>query len=875
VTRPEVRSARCPGPFPVRRRFYRALAEELIAAEPGGVVLFESTLEDPVPRVTARPASLLAPVNAMPTFAATPLEPGPTGAADRPECRGTDRYATLVALRGPPTLPPPEGMLAPPSPDSLLGAGGWLGFQTFWSGGADGRVWATRRFRFCGPSPGEAAARFTAVATTVAQEWSRVTHRPTIARPCRFGAASDWRRAATRTVPHDAWGAFSPGEVERTAEPIPFHRVDSEPGRSGHSVVLGASGAGKTWFLADRAARAIARQDSVVAIDLHGDLTPSIVGRLPPMARARVVAVDAVDRPLPGIAALAGSDERAAAHLIAAIKRLTPDGSDVYWGFRLERIFDSFVRLVQESGGSLLDLYALLADPDRRDAARLATRSDDLGRFLEELSPIVRRNPDFLWPAAARLSKIVLVPALAELLSPPDGGIPLEDLLEEGRSLLVRLPFATLGPEAASFAGTLVLARVYLGLASRGSRRARCRPVLTVLDEVQGLSPRLVTEVLAEGRKFGLRLLLATQYPERLAPELRHAAAGVAREVVSFRVPLPSAAAVGGWIGLSPVDAARLLPDLPVGHGLARDPEAAEVRPLAPAGAAPVEDADGWASAVVASRREFHPEARVLSDDRAHDPATERILLATLVAEETGRALAEGEVALATQRLPGPAPDLATVDDRVRSLARRGYLDVASGTVRLTPAGERRLGLSSATGATRESAEHRALLLRAFRTFVRRGYLIEIVRQGRYDTTLPDAIFRQIPERVRAGSARELARALDAVRNGWAWRFFGGLDVHLEAEVSGALRPDRIRHGYLKARARGAFALFLVSDARRAGRVRRTLRANGVGPDRAQVWTLSVGLRPQDPGRVPDSGGIPSPWREDAAERQASVGSAG
>ncbi len=152
--------------------------------------------------------------------------------------------------------------------------------------------------------------------------------------------------------------------------------------------------------------------------------------------------------------------------------------------------------------------------------------------------------------------------------------------------------------------------------------------------------------------------------------------------------------------------------------------------------------------------------------------------------------------------------------------------------------------MSAATGATKETAEHRALLVRAFRTFARRGYLIEILRQGRFDTTLPDGLFRQLPERARGSPAIELARAVDAVRDGWAWRFFGGRDVHLEAEVSGALRPARIRHGYRKARARGAFALFLVSDARRAERVRRTLRADGVGRWEAQVWTLPVGPSP-------------------------------
>lgn len=83
-----------------------------------------------------------------------------------------------------------------------------------------------------------------------------------------------------------------------------------------------------------------------------------------------------------------------------------------------------------------------------------------------------------------------------------------------------------------------------------------------------------------------------------------------------------------------------------------------------------------------------------------------------------------------------------------------------------------------------------------------------------------------------------MAAALEEAQRGWAWRCFQGLDVHVEAEVSGALRAARVRRGWEKARGRGAFALFLVGDARRAARVRTALRTLGAGPQSAQVWTL-------------------------------------
>jgi hypothetical protein len=827
---------RVPDDRELRSRLYRALAQELVAAPSPAAVLLESSSAQRRPEVTVRPARLVGALLATPAFRS--IVGGSSGAA-APGGPPSPRWVAGWALVPPVTSPALAAGTGPwdvPEQLALLGPSGRLDVQTFWlSGRTDGRVWAGRRVRFDAASEGELSVRSPSVASFAAAEWSRATgfvcHPIPVRRPER-----DWTIASSRSLPKASWLAVPASVVDRTAEPAVLDGVTPVAPEDGHTVALGASGAGKTTYLADLAASSIRQGLAVLAVDLHGDLAPAIVGRLAPVERDRVVAVDAGRRPVVGVAALAGRSDRAAAQLVAAVKRLSPDGSDVYWGFRLERIFDAFVRLVQESGGTLGDLYALLTDTDRREAARLATRSPELARFLDELGPIVRRTPEFLWAAAARLAKVVLVPELAELLAPADGGVPVEELLDEGRSLLVRIPFASVGPEAAAFAGSLVLARSYLGLASRRGPANSRAPIVVVLDEVQGLSPRLVAEMLTEGRKFGLRLIVASQYPERLAPELRLAAAGVSRRVVSFRVPRASAVEVGGWLGLPPADAQRVLAELPVGFGVARTPGSGELRtvPAGGTGRAPSEPA--WLAARDRTIAEYPPVPA--TDAAALDEATERLLLATLAGDEQGTPVARGRLVDQAMGLPGPPVDRAVLEGRSASLERDGVACGSTGAWHLTPAGERRLGLRSTTGATKESAEHRALLLRTFRLFARHGHRLEIVRQGRYDTTLPDALFRQIPDRRRNDPPRELAAALASATRGWAWGFFRGLDVHVEAEVSGALRPARIRHGLEKARARGAFALFVVGDAARAGRVRRTLRCEGVAVDRAQVWTL-------------------------------------
>jgi hypothetical protein len=850
MTPREVATARCQGPTAFRRRWYRSLAYALAATPSPAGVVFEATHAEPVPRLTVRPRELIETVRAGPFGASVPLEEGAVPPASEPPVGWIGQLLAVVPAPPPARWPwsRPTVLGAGTSMDRLVGGDGWASFQTFWVRHRTGEIAVARRIRIAAVERERLEVLAATIAAGSAAEWADATGVPSGVRRLGAGALRDWRRGGTRSLPRDGWLLRTPETVDRTAE-VRLATPAVEGLAPEHTIVFGASGAGKTSYLAHRAGEVIRRGGRVVVIDLHGDLAPAIVASLPVLERERIVAVDATDRPVPGIAALVAGgseEERAAAQLVAALKRLTPDGTDLYWGFRLERIFDTFVRLVQESGGSLLDLYGLLTDANRRDAARLATRRGDLASFLEELGPVLRRNPEFLWSAATRLSKVVLVPALGELLAPSSGGLDAEGLIRTGRSLIVRLPIADLGPEAASFAAALVLGRLYLGLVARAPEVVDGPPVWLVLDEVHGFPPRLIAEILTEGRKFGVSALIATQYPERLVPETRNAAAGALTTCVAFRVPRPTSRDVGSWLGLSPADAVELLPHLPTGQAVAVDPDGGGVLLLPRVLPASGRDLEPWRYATGRTRAQFPESAATDIPSSEAAATTERILLAVLGAEEEGRPLEASAVVAAAGAIGDPV-DLAALADRWRTTVRRGWVDLSERGCRISAAGEAVLGVGTATGATRESAEHRALLIRAFRIFARRGCRLEIVRQGRYDTTLPDARFRQIAPGARGSAPVELAGTLDRARKGWAWKYFGGRDVEVEAEVSGALRSDRIRHGWQKAEARGAFALFLVGDAARARRVRSTLRALGVGPYRARVWTLPTGIAPRRP----------------------------
>ncbi len=827
-----------------RRVLLERVASLVAAAQGGQGILAEGTLGVGPLRLIPVGPSLAGALRSLDREFPGDLRAGGPGPAPSPSTRvRAERLGTLVHVGR--SLPEP-----PPSPDrsetdgeSLrpaagrerfpvpLPSGAWLGVQSHWISRGDGQLFAPTRYRLCGPpesveamAAGAATALRSAVGPSSMVLWSHWT----------FGARARWKSGRLSRRERHWARPVGPADAVRRVEPLVVRSFPCPADLVGHLVVLGASGSGKTTFLARLAAERVSRGERVVLVDVHGDLAPAAVALVPAFARGRVVALDPSRGTArgPGIPILEGGedDERAVAHVVAALKRLSADGTDLYWGFRLERVLDTFVRAAREVGGTLLDVYDLLTSADRRESARLATRQPSVARFLDELPAILRRNPAYLAPAAARLARVATSPQLTALLAPsPDALVPLSSLLAQGRSLFLRVPMGELGPEASAFCSSLVLTRIYLELA----RSAPAATVLLVLDEVHALSPRLVTEILAEGRKFGVSAVAATQYPERLAPELKAAASGAVGAHLVFRLAAPASRAAAAWAGLSPDEALETLPRLPDGWAVAgpnrvsTTPRRFRESPLPPLPA----DA-AWTEAVERSRREFGVSPAPGGIGLA---SADEALLLGLYARASP--MSADRLLRSTSLSSGESP--AHLLERLAALERRGLIEQeVTGSVMLTAAGARTLGAGAEHGSSVESLEHRALLLEAFRLFAAHGERLSLLRQGRFDSRLPDARLALLPERVDRRTPEELRQAIERRRQSWAWRCFHGRDVHVEAEVSGADRPERIRRGLAKAESAGAFALFLVADPRRARRVRTLLERLGVGRDRAAVWTL-------------------------------------
>ncbi len=607
-----------------------------------------------------------------------------------------------------------------------------------------------------------------------------------------------------------------------------------------HVLVLGLTGSGKTQLLAHGAAEVHRRRVPLVALDMHGDLTPALLERLSDRPEEEFLLVgpgpgeggmDVLAPPTADGSAVRVAGSRVVGELLGALR---PAGAlrDDLWGPRMERLLEGGLRCVLGTGGTLYDLARLYHDPFG-EAATLRPLLPDriLREFLDELVSLHRRQPDFLASVQNRLARVLFDPTLRALVAPRSRGLDPEEALGQRRSILLHLPKGVLGEAGGLFVAHLLLARCYLALLRReapGEDRLRA---LFVLDEAHLLSPRLLGTMVREGRKFGVGLLLATQggpatpgggeegtwsevgtvFALRMAP-------GPARQFLPWlapRLPLhagsPAAAELTGALVRLPRHAAYLrrvgedLPRLVVLPG----PVARAHARTAPTGpGSPFPDPEPGAS----SPTEFADE-------------------------ET-----EGLLALLADRVPSdPKPAWWREGER-----RAFFRELAPGKFQLTEAGWGRLGWRRETGAPRESFEHRRLLRDVYALFAYRGIALEMPRQGGFDQRLPDARWVRTTAPNGGGDPPRLRTDLfDRTR-----------ELHVEVEVSALEDPRRLARSWEKAQAQGAHLLWVAGTRWGGERLRAFLRRKRAGPQQATVWVLREealrGWRERHPG--PGSG---------------------
>jgi Helicase HerA, central domain len=314
--------------------------------------------------------------------------------------------------------------------------------------------------------------------------------------------------------------------------------IDLDRGQFRHGWLLGKSGTGKSTLLRNIIVAAMRAKMGIVVIDPHGDLVYDVFNYIPPERLEDVLFIDPENERAPDLGIFDYPDKEKA---VQAFLSLMEAHAGPGWGPETAHILrccaDAVLELVKNA--TILHIYLLLVRPDYAKDLLAKSKNplvqDFYRQYYEDLKP-QERTRNFSHP----LNKIeeLMRPGLVEFLS-QNRHMSFTSLMDKQKILLCRIPKGLIGERPAKVLGSLILSKINL---ASFRRKKRTKQILVVVDEIHNFTDGIDFEaMLAEGRKFGIHYLFATQTTEQMRDERRgiyndRIAFGNTSHIFSFRV---------------------------------------------------------------------------------------------------------------------------------------------------------------------------------------------------------------------------------------------------------------------------------------------------------------------------------------------------
>lgn len=329
----------------------------------------------------------------------------------------------------------------------------------------------------------------------------------------------------------------------------------SDPDAALHTYVAGKTGTGKSTLLLNLALERIREGHGLALIDPHGDVAYDLARRIPPERVDDAILFDPTDVDWPIGLNLVEYDRAHPEQKSFFINELLRIFSSLYAMDRVagpifEQYFrNAFLALMDDPEGTpdVTSLGRFFRDRDFRRAILGRIESPLVrGFWLDEAEKVTGDNalynmaPYITSKLASFTSNDFILPIVAQ----PKSGLDFRAILDDRKILIVRLNKGRLGALNTRLVGMVLVMRLVMAAMSRSDLAPEARqPFHLVIDEFQTLVTPSLSELLAEARKYALRLTLAHQHAAQLDPELRASILGNVGTTIAFRVG-PSDAAL-------------------------------------------------------------------------------------------------------------------------------------------------------------------------------------------------------------------------------------------------------------------------------------------------------------------------------------------
>lgn len=319
--------------------------------------------------------------------------------------------------------------------------------------------------------------------------------------------------------------------------------------RQRHFYIVGQTGVGKSWLLADMALQDIKAGHGVCFIDPH-DTYESILERIPPERIDDVIYFDPsqTERPM-GFNVMECEREDQKDFVTSSIINLMYKLYDPYKtgivGPRFEHAIRNIMLTVMiEPGATFIEIVRCLTDQS----------------YVQELlpkltDPMVRRywtdqiaqTSDFhksevLDYIVSKFGRFITNTMMRNIIGQSTSSFNFRQAMDEGKILIINLAKGTIGEENSAFLGLVLIPKILIAAMSRqDTPEANRKDFYLYVDEFQNFATQDFAVILSEARKYHLNLTVANQFISQMDDEVKNAVFGNVGTICSFRLGISDA----------------------------------------------------------------------------------------------------------------------------------------------------------------------------------------------------------------------------------------------------------------------------------------------------------------------------------------------
>ncbi len=299
--------------------------------------------------------------------------------------------------------------------------------------------------------------------------------------------------------------------------------------RRQHTYIVGKTGQGKTNLISQMAYQDMVSGKGIAIIDPHGDMIEHLLTIIPKKRIRDVIYIDPSDKDFPvGLNMLLpntkfkDSDDAVdniTKSVMSVFQKITPKE---HWGQRMEHILrNAILTSLEVDPKSISTPYRSLVI-----IQKLLTDSNYLERITRNLSdPILKQfwvkefsmfgnmqMASVISPLTNKLGEFITSKQSRNILLQEKSTINIQNIMNEGKILLVNLSKGKLGEERSNFFGTLIISLIQLAIYSRAEiPENKRREFFVYIDEFQNFATEHFTSLFSESRKYKAFFIAAHQ----------------------------------------------------------------------------------------------------------------------------------------------------------------------------------------------------------------------------------------------------------------------------------------------------------------------------------------------------------------------------